>query len=128
MAVGDFPETAAGSGGGSGDAAVRRYGQILRVRPERREEYIRHHQAVWPEVRQALARAHIRNYSIFLFGDLLFGYFEYSGRDFAADMARLAEDGKTQEWWALMQPMQAPVEGRREGEWWADMREVFHMD
>ncbi|MGH9534035.1 MAG: L-rhamnose mutarotase [Terriglobales bacterium] len=107
---------------------MRRYGQCLRLRPERRDEYLRHHAAVWPEVRQALAGAHIRNYSIFLWGDLLFGYFEYMGGDFAADMAQLAEDPKTQQWWALMRPMQLPMEGRGEKEWWADMQEVFHLE
>jgi L-rhamnose mutarotase len=33
-----------------------------------------------------------------------------------------------QEWYALMQQMQVPVEGRRPGEWWASMEEVFHQD
>jgi L-rhamnose mutarotase len=70
----------------------------------------------------------IHNYSIFLKDDLLFGYFEYHGSDFAADMARMAADPKTQEWWAVMQPMQQPLESRASGEWWADMQEVFHTD
>jgi L-rhamnose mutarotase len=35
---------------------------------------------------------------------------------------------KTQEWWSIMQPMQEPLSTRREGEWWAEMEEVFHLD
>jgi L-rhamnose mutarotase len=27
-----------------------------------------------------------------------------------------------------MKPMQQPLETRSEGEWWADMEEVFHTD
>jgi L-rhamnose mutarotase len=27
-----------------------------------------------------------------------------------------------------MMPMQRPVENRTEGEWWANMEEVFHLD
>jgi L-rhamnose mutarotase len=43
-------------------------------------------------------------------------------------MAKMAADPKTQEWWAIMMPMQEPVATRAEGEWWADMEEVFHLD
>ena len=34
-------------------------------------------------------------------------------------MATMAADPKTQEWWAIMEPMQQPLETRRPGEWWA---------
>jgi len=43
-------------------------------------------------------------------------------------MAKMAADRKTQEWWAIMMPMQRPLETRTEGEWWANMEEVFHAD
>ena len=74
------------------------------------------------------SRFTIRNYSIFHMGGMLFAYFEYIGNDFDADMAKMAADPKTQEWWRLVKPMQAPVEGRGEGQWWAEMEEVFHFD
>jgi L-rhamnose mutarotase len=44
------------------------------------------------------------------------------------DMARMAADPKTQEWWAIMMPMQRPLETREKDEWWAGMEEVFHLD
>ncbi len=59
---------------------------------------------------------------------MLFAYMEYIGDDFDADMKKMAADPKTQEWWAIMEPMQQPVEKRKEGEWWANMEEVFHLD
>jgi L-rhamnose mutarotase len=40
----------------------------------------------------------------------------------------MAADPKTQEWWAVMKPMQEPVDSRAAGEWWANMEEVFHAD
>ena len=43
-------------------------------------------------------------------------------------MAKMAADKTTQEWWAIMEPMQSPVATRKEGEWWANMEEVFHLD
>ena len=107
---------------------MKRYGSVIKVRPEKIEEYERYHAAVWPEVLATIRRCNIRNYSIFRKDDLLFGYFEYHGADYAADMAKMAADAKTQEWWALMGPMQQPLETRAEGEWWAEMPEVFHTD
>jgi L-rhamnose mutarotase len=46
----------------------------------------------------------------------------------AADMREIAADPKTQEWWAIMMPMQEPLDTRAKGEYWADMEEVFHVD
>jgi L-rhamnose mutarotase len=107
---------------------MKRYGQVLKVKEECIERYREFHAAVWPEVLSAIARSNIRNYSIFLKGNFLFAYFEYHGTNFEADMARMAADAKTQEWWAIMEPMQEPLETRASGEWWAAMEEVFHTD
>lgn len=43
-------------------------------------------------------------------------------------MAKMAAHGKTQDWWAMIGPMQEPLETRKDGEWWAEMDEVFHLD
>ncbi|NWG14620.1 MAG: L-rhamnose mutarotase [Acidobacteria bacterium] len=107
---------------------MKRYGQLLRIKRDRIREYKDHHAHVWPEVLRTIHDCNIRNYSIFLHGYLLFAYFEYVGEDFPSDMARMAADPKTQEWWVIMKPMQEPVETRAEGEWWATMSEVFHCD
>ena len=107
---------------------MQRYGMVLRLRPEANEEYKRYHAAVWPEVLAMITACNIRNYSIYFKDGFLFSYFEYHGSDYAADMARMAADPKTQEWWAVMQPMQDPLPTRQPGEWWAEMEEVFHHD
>ncbi|GAA3233166.1 L-rhamnose mutarotase [Dactylosporangium siamense] len=104
---------------------MRRYGSVIRLRPERREEYLRLHAEVWPSVEATLRAANIRNYTIFLHGDLLFGYYEYVGDDHDADQARIAADPTTQQWWALTDPCQEPV---ADGEWWAPMQEVWHLN
>ncbi len=105
-----------------------RYGQLIRVRPDKLAEYKRYHAHAWPEVLAKITECNIRNYSIFYKDGLLFAYFEYVGSDFDADMAKMAADPKTQEWWAIMKPMQEPIPTRAPGEWWADMEEVFHAD
>ena len=40
----------------------------------------------------------------------------------------MAEDPKTQEWWDVCGPLQRPVNDRADGEWWASIPEVFHVD
>jgi len=105
-----------------------RYGMVLRVRPERLEEYKRHHRAVWPGVLERISRSGITNYSIYHREGWLFAYFEYRGDDFESDMRLMAADPETLRWWDLMEPMQEPLPTRAPGEWWAPMEEVFHHD
>ncbi|MGD0473173.1 MAG: L-rhamnose mutarotase [Candidatus Velthaea sp.] len=107
---------------------MRRYGQVIGLKPEAVARYDELHAAVWPQVLATIVRCNIRNYSIFRLGTTLFAYFEYVGTDFARDMAVMADDVKTQEWWALTAPLQVPCETRAPGHWWADMTEVFHAD
>lgn len=107
---------------------MQRYGQVIGVKPDQIEAYERIHAAVWPEVPATIHACNLRNYSIFRHGTLLFAYFEYVGQDFAANMARMAADPKTQAWWTHTEPMQEPVEDRAPGEWWATLPEVFHTD
>ena len=107
---------------------MQRYGQLIGINAEAFAEYERLHAAVWPEVLTTIHACNIRNYSIFRHNTLLFAYFEYVGQNFEADMAMMAADPKTQEWWALCMPLQQPVESVKPGEWWATMSEVFHVD
>jgi L-rhamnose mutarotase len=107
---------------------MKRYGMLIRVKPERLVEYKIIHAKVWPEILAMITKCNIRNYSIFEKDGFLFAYYEYVGTDYQADMAKMAADPKTQEWWKLTDPMQVPLETRAKGEWWAQMEEVFHTD
>ncbi|WP_263383796.1 L-rhamnose mutarotase [Granulicella arctica] len=107
---------------------MKRYGMAIRLRPEAEASYKTHHRAVWPEVLERIAACNIHNYSIFLHAGTLFAYFEYVGQDYKADMQKMAADPKTQEWWAIMDPMQEPLATHGEGEWWTALEEVFHTD
>lgn len=107
---------------------MKRYGSIIGVKPEKLEEYKKLHAAVWPAVLSMISDCNIHNYSIYLKNDMLFSYYEYIGSDYEADMQRMAADPVTQDWWKLCNPCQQPVEGAANGEWWAAMEEVFHVD
>jgi L-rhamnose mutarotase len=109
-------------------ASMKRYGQVVRLKPESREEYIRCHRAVWPAVLTTIVECNIRNYSIFECGELLFGYFEYHGSDFTADMSKMAADPETQRWWALMFPMLETLPPDIPGQRWTDLTEIFHFE
>ena len=109
---------------------MRRFAQIIKVKPEALDEYKRIHAAVWPSVLQRIALCNIKNYSIFLKEPelILFAYFEYHGTDFESDMKAMAADPETQRWWAITDLMQEPFETRKSGEWWTMLEEVFHTD
>jgi len=107
---------------------MKRYGQMIKLKPDRIDEYKRLHAAVWPGVTRAIARSNIKNYSIFLKDETLFAYFEYHGTDFEKDMEEMAADPVVQEWWGVTKPCMIPLESRKEGEWWADMEEIFHQE
>jgi len=98
------------------------------VAPGRLEEYKRLHAAVWDSVKKMIKECNLQNYSIYYKDGYLFSYYEYTGNDYAADMAKMAADPETQRWWTFCEPCQQPLESRAEGEWWATMEEVFHLD
>jgi L-rhamnose mutarotase len=92
------------------------------------EEYTKYHAEVWPGILEKITECNIRNYSIYHKDGFLFAYLEYIGNDFEGDMKKMADDPLTQKWWAITMPMQEPLETRGDGEWWAEMEELFHLD
>jgi L-rhamnose mutarotase len=43
-------------------------------------------------------------------------------------MAAIAADPETRRWWTFCSPCQRPLPSRAEGEHWASMECVFHVD
>ena len=91
---------------------MQRMGMVIGLNADKVAEYKRLHAAVWPEILALISECNITNYSIYLKEpeNLLFGYWEYTGADFAADMAKMAASPKNAEWWALCIPCQKPLE------------------
>ncbi|MBT4624452.1 MAG: L-rhamnose mutarotase [Verrucomicrobia bacterium] len=109
---------------------MQRMGMMIGIKPDQVAAYKRLHAETWPDILAMISKCNITNYSIYLNDaeNLLFGYWEYTGKDFAADGAIMAADPRTKEWWAICMPMQEPLDTRAEGEWWSMMEEVFHHD
>jgi len=109
---------------------MQRIAQIIRLKQDIIADYKKIHVDVWPSVLKTIADCNIRNYSIFLKEpeNILFAYFEYHGDDFEADKQKMASDPDTKRWWAITDLMQEPFETRQNGEWWAQVEEVFHTD
>lgn len=105
-----------------------RVGQIIGMPKKNIEQYKKLHASVWPGVAKMIAECNIKNYSIYYKDEQLFAYFEYVGDDYAADMAKMAADETTQQWWDVCMPLQKPFDNRKQGEWWSDTEEVFHQD
>ena len=105
---------------------MKRVGMVIRLKPECVAEYRRLHADSNPGVRDLLAKYHMRNFSIFLhqIGEewYEFGYYEYTGRDFDADMKALAAEPRNQAWLEVCDPMQLPLKGECG---WAEMECVY---
>jgi L-rhamnose mutarotase len=106
----------------------KRYGSLIRLKPEYEERYIILHRHTFPGVLRRIRKSNIRNYSIFLYEGMLFSFYEYTGADYPGDMGKIGADAVTRDWWKLTDPMQSPLETRAEGEWWAGMPELLHLE
>ena len=107
---------------------MKRYGMVIKVKPEGLEEYKRLHANPWPEVDQILFNKGIRNFSIFEKDYILFGYFEFLGDDIAAAFKSMEDYPIYREWLTLCDPLQEPLPTRKTGEWWAYMEQVYFLN
>ena len=105
-----------------------RHGWVIKVKPDKLEEYKKLHANPWKDINKIIKECNIKNYSIYYRDGFLFSYLEYTGKDWDADMKKMSSDSLTQEWWKLTDICQEPLESVSEGEWWADMEEVYHLD
>jgi L-rhamnose mutarotase len=103
-----------------------RYCFNLQVRPERMAEYVQRHQAVWPDMQDALRATGWRNYSLFLRSDgLLVGYVESDDLD--ASRAAMARTEVNARWQAEMAEFFTGIDGRPPDEGFELLHEVFHL-
>ena len=100
---------------------------LLKVRPERLDEYRERHKTVWPEMVAALRETGWRNYSLFLRDDgLLVGYLETP--DFAEALRGMAEREINERWQREMAPFFEALDGHRPDQGMMALEEVFHLE
>jgi L-rhamnose mutarotase len=109
---------------------TKRVGIVIGIREDRIDEYRAVHADDHPGVRDLLSKANMHNFSIFIKrlpdgNHYLFGYYEYTGDDYEADMASLAGEKRNKEWLAMTDPMQLPFPGESS---WSVMEEVYHNE
>jgi L-rhamnose mutarotase len=85
-------------GGGTTASGLTRVGFTLQFETQELEQYLKDHEAVWPEMQQALVDCGWHNYSLFYRPDgFAFGYFE-TDADFDTCCARMAETEVNPRW------------------------------
>lgn len=112
---------------------VQRHAWVTGLKPQKAEYYRSLHAKPWPSVNARLKECNVRNFSIYereIAGKTyLFAYLEYTGKDFAADMEKMAADPETQRWWKETDPCQSPLpDALRAGKTWSDTKEIYHLD
>ena len=99
----------------------------LQVKPDRMAEYRERHDAVWPEMLDALRASGWRNYSLFLSTTgMLIGYLETD--DFGAALRGMEQTDVNARWQAEMGEFFEDLEGRRPDEGLLVLDEVFHLE
>lgn len=99
----------------------------LQVRPDRLEEYVRRHQAVWPDMLRALSSTGWHNYSLFLGEDgLLIGYFETP--DLQAALAGMDSTEVNARWQAQMAEFFVDLGSARPDTGFTRLTEIFHLE
>ncbi|MBC7242899.1 MAG: L-rhamnose mutarotase [Anaerolineae bacterium] len=107
---------------------MKRVAFLLKVKPDKIEEYKRIHQNVWPEMLDALRRNGWHNYSLFMRDDgLLFGYFE-TPESFQAALAGMAKEEVNKRWQDMMAPFFEGLTGEHADQSMIELEEVFHLD
>ena len=109
------------------------FGQIGRLKPECIELYRRlHEQDVytprWAGVLEKIHDCNMQNYSIFIEDDVVFGYFEYVGQDYEADMEKMAADPTTQDWWSHTRPCFTKYKAESPEAFYTDMQQIFFFE
>ena len=107
--------------------SLERYAMAVRLKNEKKDFYLKNHQNVWPEILEELKKIKIKNYSIFLKEDFMFGYLEYEGNNFNKDMAEMAKIDIVDKWTKLMIDCFNFFPNNEKNNSWVMMDEIFYM-
>ena len=107
---------------------MKRVGFLLKVKADKIDDYIKQHEAVWPEMLDALRRTGWQNYSLFMREDgLLFGYFE-TPESFQSALDGMAREEINARWQEFMAPYFEGLGGAHADQNMIELTEVFHLE
>src|SRR5437762_5000171 len=110
----------------SAERDMKRICFVLRVKPDRLNEYKRRHSSVWPEMLNALHETGWNNYSLFLRDDgMLVGYLETE--DFERARAGMASREVNGRWQSEMKDFFVQPQGLTPHHAMQPLEEVFHL-
>ena len=100
----------------------------LKNDPQLIAEYEKHHQAVWPEIKQSITGSGIENMEIYRIMNRLFMIMEVNDAfSFEEKAAADAANPKVQEWEQLMWKYQQALPVAKPGEKWLMMDKIFSL-
>jgi predicted dehydrogenase/L-rhamnose mutarotase len=102
-----------------------RRGLVWRVKPGRAEEYARRHAEIWPALRELMLAHGARSFSIYLWGDVVFGQLECA--DFGALARALADDPVSLAWEEQFEDILEYPNADPETGWPERLREVWSL-
>ncbi len=103
---------------------MQRYGIFFKLKPGKADGYEKAHSEIWPEMREILDAAGMRNYSIWREGDMLFAYYEVKDRE---RMNKILSSSKVYKEWRLLMEEFVYIEPvTRQKEW--EMKNVFYHE
>jgi len=96
--------------------------------PQKIAEYKRHHEKIWPEIRDSLFDAGVTDMEIYLIGTRMFMIMDVSDSfSFENKAAMDSANPKVLEWEELMGNFQAVPEGADSVRRWSVMEKVFDL-
>jgi len=105
---------------------VKRVGMVIGIQEDKIAQYKQLHADSNPGVRDLLTKYHMKNFSIYLQqidGKYYeFGYYEYTGKNYDADMAQMGKEPRTVDWLKVCDPLQIPLPGSKS---WTQMERVY---
>lgn len=109
--------------------------QIIKLKPDKLEEYKELHANVWPNVLEKMREFHLEDYSIHLIPEhsLLVANFKYTGDDWERDAEAMRCDSDNHKWWGVTDALQETLVYGSTGStdkkgWWKNLDEVFRFD
>lgn len=109
----------------------RRYCLALDLKDDPRliAEYKKHHEKIWPEIRQSIKQSGIEDLEIYLLDTRLFMIMEVNDH-FSFEAKGTIDRGnpKVQEWEQLMWKFQQPLPQAKPGEKWLLMERIFKLE